>query len=1007
MNAQRIVFDASNKKFRFVYNTSDNQRQQADIHLHNKRQSMVNEKTDEKTVKADDFNDELKLPRNDSHNGSVSNDDSYKKGNHSFFDPNNVLEIAAQDSYDEFSDDVDDDFDNISEVSAAEDSKAADDETLEEPTRQDNKEDINAEVDTKELDGLKDKTASKSEDDEAATAEEHVDQPILENSSKLKHTEDQTPEENEKKKIVDDDVSKTDHDLPISTEKPEVLNEKKPDEPEAKPSLDRIGVNETESKDEKASMEEKLYDSEKESVSSASSSESDTNAFSYDPQSANSRNNEINSESVLLEKDTSKHLEDPLRKSSTGPQTPFKEEEIGLKGDIPITMQQAENPEKTETDEKMKDLSITSKEPQTPALESVETEDYLPQATSSTLFVNSASRIDASEHITKNHESMSFPASANVNISSPQLTKDAFKDNTEDELPSFVLDPASDTANLNGDISRQKFDTRLGSHEGTKIDGNGDVLGPHEERSRGRYDSFYTRATSPVSSAISWFNSKRGDLSPENSVASTFYLEEILEKNASSIDESRKKKIISFLESERNMIPSDIYNLLLEFIENPLEVLKEKSEKIQCLIFSHEVQAAHTVLWKSISAWCSFDCEQEYFDLQKKSCESDKAICKDLDRTFPPETLERFFSNRGQKSPDTVADSIANLHRVLRSLANAVPEVGYTQGMSWIAGSLLMYLPPPQAFSMLVLLFKEYHLQSIFCPELKGLGRIMHQFTRLVEDFMPALAVHLKKNEIETCSYASEWFLTLFAYKFPLDVVAKIYDILLFYGSTILLNIGLGLLKNSEKSLLQLNNDELITYLKDNIFSSFMLNDGTEQYDTNKVLQFAFTFQTSKSAIDTYGNEYDTLLKTQKEVDVQLENTKSTNKSLNDHFSTLNETMSKLHAEHESMNSMLLREKLVLKQQAKEQSEMESRITSLHAELSKIKTDVEGSFQGEMEAIIAENLKIMSEGQVLEDELFKKEKKLAETKVNLATLDGEHMMAVQRWSQLMSRINKG
>ncbi|WBW74198.1 Rab GAP Gyp51 [Schizosaccharomyces osmophilus] len=919
--------------------------------------------------------------------------------------------MTAQDSYDEFSDDVYDEFDNISEASADEGLKAAENETLDEPTGEDMKEDDTREVDSKELNGLEDENASDSRQDKVTTKEDGVDQPILENGFKFEHGEDETIEQKEEQNVADHDAFKLYHDMPTTTEKQEEANEEDPNEHEAKLSFEITKGNETKMKDESSSIAEKYDEPEKGLTSSASSSKSAVNAFSYDPQIASPQNNEVNGDSAFHEKNSSEYPEESSRKSSIESQKSFAEEaKIELNGDLLREKQQMESAESREMEARMKDLYIASKEPDTPALESLETEDARPQVTSSTLFVNSASRIEPSEHVVENQESMSFPANTNVNISSPQPTKDVFKDYTEDELPSFVLDPASDTANLNGRFSKQELYTTLRSPKSInneKSDSNGDALGPKTELSHGRRDSFYSRATSPVSSAISWFNSKRSDLSPENSLVATFFLEEILEKNASSIDENRKKKIIGFLESEHDIIPSDVYNLLLEFIENPLEVLREKSEKIQRLIFSHEIQGAHTVLWKSISAWCSFDNEREYFDLEKKSCESDKAICKDLDRTFPPQTLKRFFSNRGQESPDTVADSIANLHRVLRSLANAVPEVGYTQGMSWIAGSLLMYLPPPQAFSVLVLLFKEYHLQSIFSPELKGLGRIMHQFTRLVEDFMPALAVHLKKNEIETCSYASEWFLTLFAYKFPLNVVAKIYNILLFYGSTILLNIGLGLLKNSEKSLLLLNNDELITYLKDDIFSSFMLGDETGQYDSNKVLQFAFTFQTSKSAIDTYGNEYDTWLKAQKEVDVQLENAKNTNKSLNDHFSTLNETMSKLHAEHENMNGMLVEEKLVLKRQAEEQSEMESKISSLHSQLSKIKSKVEGSFQGEMEAIIAENLKIMSEGQVFEDELFKKEKRLAETKVNLATMDGEHMMALQKWSQLMNRINKG
>ncbi|EPY50217.1 GTPase activating protein Gyp51 [Schizosaccharomyces cryophilus OY26] len=984
---------------------------------------MVDEKTDEDTVKINELNetnDEVKRSANDSHDSSVHNDDTYKDGDHSFFDTHNVLEMTAQDSYEEFSDDVDDEFNNYSEASADEDIKAAMNEALDEPAGQGLEEGDEREVKSEDLNGLEDEKISESGQDEATQKEkDYMDHSKIEAALNSEHGEDITFHQKEEEKVSNDDVSATQNDIHKATEEQEEVNEGESDKRGTNLSFEDQKYDESQMKDEQSIIGkpdelDKRSTFSASSSASSSSSKSGKDAFSYDWQSATPQSKEANADSASHEKNSQEHPEEYSSIASNGSQKSHIEEtKAELNRDIVLENKMdegKENTEDAETDTKMKDLSVAPKEATTSTLNSLESGDATLQATSSTLFVNSTQRIEPSERDVENQNSLSFPANTDVNISSPQPAKDTSNDYTEDELPNFVLDPASDMANLNDGFSRLELDNTSRSSNSTYEESqyNGGSLEPSTQISRGRHDSFYARATSPVSSAISWFSSKRSDLSPDVSSTTSFYLEEVLAKNPSLIDDNRKKEIMNFLETERHMIPSEeIYNLLFEFIENPLKVLREKSEEIHDLIFSHEVQGVHTVLWKSISAWSSFENERQYSDLVRKSCESDKAIRKDLDRTFPPEILERFFSNRDQKSPDIVSDSIANLHKVLRSLANAIPEVGYTQGMSWIAGSLLMYLPPPQAFSMLVFLFKEYNLQSIFSPELKGLSRIMYQFTQLVEDFMPALAIHLKKNEIDTCSYASEWFLTLFAYKFPLNIVAKIYDILLFYGPTILLNIGLGLLNNSEKILLKLNNDELITYLKDNIFSSFMLGDEPDQYDMTKILQCAFAFEISKSSIDKYGHEFDISLLTEREVDTQLETTKNTNKSLNDHFSVLSESMSKLQIEHESMSSMLVQEKLVLKRQAEEQAGMESKVASLHGQLSKIRSEVESSFQGEMEAIIAENLKIMSEGQVLEDELFRKEKLLAETKVNLATMDGEYMLAIQKWSQLMNRIKNG
>lgn len=62
-------------------------------------------------------------------------------------------------------------------------------------------------------------------------------------------------------------------------------------------------------------------------------------------------------------------------------------------------------------------------------------------------------------------------------------------------------------------------------------------------------------------------------------------------------------------------------------------------------------------------------------------------IEKDLERTFPRHEM---FCHGGVGQD--------SLRRVLRAYANVDPEVGYCQGMSFIAGLFLMYMPEDCAF---------------------------------------------------------------------------------------------------------------------------------------------------------------------------------------------------------------------------------------------------------------------------------------------------------------------
>ncbi|KAL2314644.1 GTPase activating protein Gyp51 [Schizosaccharomyces pombe] len=622
-------------------------------------------------------------------------------------------------------------------------------------------------------------------------------------------------------------------------------------------------------------------------------------------------------------------------------------------------------------------------------------------ASSSTIFLNSNQRND---ELSASGSQEPHPKDDTNSTSSLPLDTNNLSNS---EPPSHVLDASSETIEVIQTIKKlqNQVPETIKDEVGKKNTAfsPGTSLSTNHVKTKSR--SAHNNSTSPFSTAVSsWLNPLRypSDKSPR--VISS-YLESVFISKPRSIGDAQKLEILEYLQSQSSTVSNQVFTLLSNFIQNPLFVLDECFDEFRNLILMHNSHTVHTVVWKTISSWTSYDYEMQYSSLSIKNCDSDKAIRKDLDRTFAPEILSHFFSNRQQLEPtDNIAESTANLHRVLRSLAIVLPQVGYTQGMSWIAGALLMHLPAPQAFALLVFLFKNYHLQNIFSSEMRGLSRVLHQFTRLVEDYMPSLAIHFKRQDIKTCSYASEWFLTLFAYKFPLEVVAHLYDILFLYGPGILFNFGLALLSHSQESLLKLNMDRLISYLKEDIFLAFKETQEGENYDTSLFVKTAFSFEIQPDVLDRYGNEYDILLKSEHELDSSLEEMRNRHKSLNEHFIMLSDSMANLQVEHENMSALLLKEKKYLKNQTVEQASLKSEIASLNSQLAKQKSEIEQAFQGDMEAIIAENLEIMVESQSLEDEIFRKEKQLAETKVNLAVLDEDHMMALQKWSQLMNRI---
>ena len=95
-----------------------------------------------------------------------------------------------------------------------------------------------------------------------------------------------------------------------------------------------------------------------------------------------------------------------------------------------------------------------------------------------------------------------------------------------------------------------------------------------------------------------------------------------------------------------------------------------------------------------------------------------------------------------------------------------------------------------EAFCVFVQLMSKYGMREMFVQEMPGLHQNLYQFERLLEDFEPALYCHLNRRGVNANLYATQWFLTLFAYRFPLELVLRVYDLVLSEGLGAILKFG-------------------------------------------------------------------------------------------------------------------------------------------------------------------------------------------------------------------------
>uniref|UniRef100_UPI00398E7374 TBC1 domain family member 4 isoform X2 n=1 Tax=Pristiophorus japonicus TaxID=55135 RepID=UPI00398E7374 len=189
-----------------------------------------------------------------------------------------------------------------------------------------------------------------------------------------------------------------------------------------------------------------------------------------------------------------------------------------------------------------------------------------------------------------------------------------------------------------------------------------------------------------------------------------------------------------------------------------------------------------------------------YKELLKQLTTQQHAILVDLGRTFPTHAYFSAQLGAGQLS----------LFNLLKAYSLLDKEVGYCQGISFVAGVLLLHTSEEQAFKMLKFLMYDLGFRKQYRPDMMSLQIQMYQLSRLLHDYHRDLYNHLEDNEVSPSLYAAPWFLTFFASQFPLGFVARVFDIMFLQGTDVIFKVALSLLSSHETLILQCDSFESI-----------------------------------------------------------------------------------------------------------------------------------------------------------------------------------------------------
>mmetsp|Transcript_14405 Transcript_14405/g.16517 ORF Transcript_14405/g.16517 Transcript_14405/m.16517 type:complete len:528 (+) Transcript_14405:264-1847(+) len=190
----------------------------------------------------------------------------------------------------------------------------------------------------------------------------------------------------------------------------------------------------------------------------------------------------------------------------------------------------------------------------------------------------------------------------------------------------------------------------------------------------------------------------------------------------------------------------------------------------------------------------------------------------------------------------------AALRRVLRAYSVYDRDVGYCQGMNFIAGMLLTFMSEEEAFWLLVFVMNEKpcRMRGLFGEGMKETHQVLYIAEKLTYQFLPKLAKHMESQSIHITMYATQWLLTLYTSSFQFDLVTRLWDCFLAEGWKIVYRVMLALLQNSQSTLLTLSFEEILAHFRE-------LPQNT---NGNMIIEIALKIPLRRRHIVKYQKEY-------------------------------------------------------------------------------------------------------------------------------------------------------
>jgi hypothetical protein len=122
---------------------------------------------------------------------------------------------------------------------------------------------------------------------------------------------------------------------------------------------------------------------------------------------------------------------------------------------------------------------------------------------------------------------------------------------------------------------------------------------------------------------------------------------------------------------------------------------------------------------------------------------------------------------------------LEKVNMVLRAFVEYRPDIGYVQGMSYLAAMLLVHMEQEKAFTALATLMTTGHFKYFYSINHSGIAAHISVFDSVFKHGLPELYRNFTVIGVNPQMYVIDWWMSLFSRALPYEIATRCWDLYL------------------------------------------------------------------------------------------------------------------------------------------------------------------------------------------------------------------------------------